>query len=59
MYNSTVCHNPECVAVQEQFIMAYGGLRGAVGYSLVLSIDKHKAGPQGRISNQHVVMFSN
>jgi len=23
--------------------MAYGGLRGAVGYSLVLSIDKTKA----------------
>jgi hypothetical protein len=32
--------------MQEQFIMAYGGLRGAVGYSLVLSIDKNKAGPQ-------------
>ncbi len=39
-------HNPDCVAVQEQFIMAYGGLRGAVGYSLVLSIDKNKAGQQ-------------
>jgi len=25
---------------QEQFIMAYGGLRGAVGFSLVMMIDK-------------------
>ena len=24
--------------LQEQFIMAYGGLRGAVGFSLVISI---------------------
>ena len=29
-----------CVGVQEQFIMAYGGLRGAVGFSLVMMIDK-------------------
>ncbi len=27
---------------QEQFIMAYGGLRGAVGFSLVLGIDKQQ-----------------
>jgi hypothetical protein len=37
--------------------MAYGGLRGAVGYSLVLSIDKNKAGPTSRISNQNIEMF--
>ena len=30
---------PFCI-VQEQFIMAYGGLRGAVGFSLVMMIDK-------------------
>jgi NhaP-type Na+/H+ or K+/H+ antiporter len=28
------------LADQEQFIMAYGGLRGAVGFSLVMMIDK-------------------
>ena len=27
--------------MKEQFIMAYGGLRGAVGFSLVLLIDKN------------------
>ena len=29
------------INLQEQFIMAYGGLRGAVGYSLVELISEH------------------
>ena len=34
------------VNLQEQFIMAYGGLRGAVGFSLVEMINKEVALPE-------------
>ena len=30
------------ISVQEQFIMAYGGLRGAVGFSLAVILDQQK-----------------
>ena len=30
------------ISFQEQFIMGYGGLRGAVGFSLAMMIDDHK-----------------
>jgi len=33
-------HGVKLINYQEQFLMAYGGLRGAVGFSLVLLIDK-------------------
>lgn len=34
------------IGMQEQFIMAYGGLRGAVGFSLVVMLDGALVAPR-------------
>ncbi len=48
------------VNLQEQFIMAYGGLRGAVGFSLVEMIDKEVIPPKQMFvtTTLAVVMFT-
>ena len=48
------------VNLQEQFIMAYGGLRGAVGFSLVSMIDRHVIPPSTMFvtTTLAVVMFT-
>jgi len=34
------------INIQEQFIMAYGGLRGAIAFSMVEMLDAKKVGPR-------------
>ncbi len=48
------------VNLQEQFIMAYGGLRGAVGFSLVEMIEKEVIPPKQMFvtTTLAVVMFT-
>ena len=48
------------INLQEQFIMAYGGLRGAVGFSLVEMIDSNIVPPKQMFvtTTLAVVMFT-